>query len=126
MDSDPGAEKEIEQVSGNGETVSFDNFMKLELRVGLITGVDGIEGADKLYRLTVDIGEESPREMVAGLKPWHTVEELTGRRAVVVCNLEPAVIRGIRSNGMILASEGEGGVLLVEPGPDARPGDRIR
>jgi methionyl-tRNA synthetase len=108
-----------------GDLVSFDEFMKMELRVGLITAVAHIDGADKLYRLTVDIGSGT-REMVAGLKPWYSPEELEGRKAVVACNLEPAVIRGVRSDGMILASDGGSGVFLVEPGPDAVPGDRVR
>jgi len=112
-------------VAEAGELVAFDEFMKLDLRVGVITSVSGIEGADRLYRLSVDIGSET-REMVAGIRPWYSPADLEGRKAVVVCNLEPAVIRGIRSNGMILASEGGEGVFLVEPGPEAKPGDRIR
>jgi methionyl-tRNA synthetase len=124
FDSDEGTPS-AEADPPAGGLVSFDDFKKLDLRAGVITGVFEVEGADRLYRLTVDVGTET-REMIAGLRPWYEPGELTGRRAVVVCNLEPAVIRGVKSNGMILASDGDKGVFLVEPGPDAAPGDRVR
>jgi methionyl-tRNA synthetase len=115
------------EIIGSQDTglISLNDFMRTELRVGLITEVHEIPGAEKLYRLILDIGS-GRRELVAGLKPYYSAEELTGRKAVVACNLEPAVIRGITSGGMILASDGDGGVVLVEPGPAAQPGDRIR
>jgi methionyl-tRNA synthetase len=97
----------------------------MDLRVGRITEVDEIDGADKLYRILVDLGSET-RQLVAGLKPFYTPDELLGRNVSVVCNLEPVSIRGVSSNGMILASDGSGGVMLVEPGSEALPGDRIR
>ncbi len=123
--ADDSGDAGLETGKVDSSLISFDDFMQVELRVGLITEVHEIAGAGKLYRLVVDIGSGT-RELVAGLKPYYSVEELTGRKAVVACNLEPAVIRGVTSNGMILASDGDGGVVLVEPGPDAQPGDRIR
>jgi len=107
------------------ELISFEDFKRMDLRVGCITEVDEIEGADKLYRIQVDLGSET-RQFVAGVKPFYTPGELIGRKVAVVCNLEPVTIRGVSSNGMILASDGSGGVMLVEPGSEALPGDRIR
>jgi methionyl-tRNA synthetase len=117
-------------VAGDGKTdapmpVSYSDFMKTELRVGLVLETHTIDGADKLYRILVDMGDHT-RELVAGMRPYYTPEEMTGRKVVVVANLEPAKIRGITSRGMVLASDGEGGVRLISPGEEARPGDRIR
>jgi methionyl-tRNA synthetase len=116
-DGDTGEEESV--------PVTFDEFMRIDLRVGLITEVHDIDGAEKLFRIVVDMGTGT-RQLVAGLKPWYSAEDLVGRKTAVVCNLEPATIRGVESSGMVLASDGAGGVRLVEPDPEALPGDRIR
>jgi methionyl-tRNA synthetase len=85
------------------ETVSFDDWQKLDLRVAEILGVEDVEGADKLYKLKVDLGTET-RTLVAGLKPFYTKEELEGKRCIVFTNLEPRTIKGVESKGMILAA----------------------
>ncbi|MCD6221333.1 methionine--tRNA ligase subunit beta [bacterium] len=85
------------------ETIKFDDFKKVDLRVGKILEVEEIEGADKLYLLTVDIGDET-RKLVAGIKPWYEKEQLIGKIIIVVANLEPKKIKGIESNGMLLAT----------------------
>jgi methionyl-tRNA synthetase len=82
--------------------VSFKDFQKIELRIGEIVTAEPVPGADKLLKLTVDIGTEQ-RTMVAGIALVYRPEELIGRQVVVVANLEPATIRGVRSEGMILA-----------------------
>jgi len=83
--------------------VSFNAFKELEIRTGKILEVEEIEGADKLYLVTVDIGIET-RKMVAGIKPWYEKAELVGKNVVVLVNLEPKEIRGVESKGMILAT----------------------
>ena len=83
--------------------VSFNDWQKLDLRVAEILGVEEIEGADKLYKLKIDLGTET-RILVAGLKSYYTKPELEGKRIIVFCNLEPRTIRGIKSKGMILAA----------------------
>ena len=85
------------------ETIKFDDFKKIDLRTGKILEVEEIEGADKLYLLTVDIGDEI-RKLVAGIKPWYEKEQLIGKTIIVVANLEPKKIRGIESKGMLLAT----------------------
>lgn len=115
-------EEKVNKEKGN---ITYSDFMKTDLRVAVIEDVSDIEGADKLYKLIVSLGGEK-RELVAGIKPYYCREELVGRKVVVVSNLEQAKIRGVISNGMILASDGPAGVKLVEPSPDATPGDRVR
>ncbi|MBN2586267.1 MAG: methionine--tRNA ligase [Candidatus Fermentibacteraceae bacterium] len=107
------------------ETVPYEEFMKMDMRVGVVTEVHEIKGADKLFRLLVDLGDHV-RQLVAGMKPYYTAEELTGRRVVVLVNLQPVKIRGVESNGMVLASDdGKGRVRLLQPADDAIPGDGI-
>ncbi|MFO8184118.1 MAG: methionine--tRNA ligase [Candidatus Aegiribacteria sp.] len=107
------------------ETVSFDEFMKMDLRVGLVREVHDIKGADKLYRLLVDMGDHT-RQLVAGLKPYYSADEMKGRKVVVMVNLQPVKLMGVESNGMVLASDdGKGGVHLLSPADEAGPGDGI-
>jgi methionyl-tRNA synthetase len=108
------------------ETISYDEFMKMDMRVGIVKEVHDIKGADKLFRLMVDMGDHS-RQLVAGMKPFYSKDELTDRKVVVLTNLQPVKIMGVKSNGMILASDdGKGGVYLLQPAIDACPGDSIR
>ena len=83
--------------------VPFSEWIKMELRVGLIETVEDIPNKDKLYKLSVDFGTEK-RTIVAGLKPYYAKEELTGKKCPFVYNLAPAKLAGIESNGMILAA----------------------
>lgn len=89
------------------EYVTFDEFMRMDLRVGEILKAERVEGTNKLIKLEVDIGTEK-RIMVAGIADVYTPQELVGKKLVVIANLKPAIIRGIESQGMILAAEVEG------------------
>ena len=84
--------------------INFDEFKKVELKVGEIKTVEDIEGADKIYKVTVDLGDEQ-RAMVAGIKQHYPDKEsLIGKKVAVVTNLEPRVLRGVSSHGMLLAA----------------------
>jgi methionyl-tRNA synthetase len=85
------------------EIVKFDEFKKMDLRVAKILEVEDVSGADRIYLLTVDIGDEK-RKIVAGIKPWYKKEELIGKNIIMIVNLEPKTIRGIESKGMLLAT----------------------
>jgi methionyl-tRNA synthetase len=87
------------------ENIVFEDFQKMELKVAEIKTCEDIEGADKLYKLTIDAGEE--RTIVAGIKLHYTKEELIGKKIVIVANLEPRKLRGIVSHGMLLAASTE-------------------
>ena len=95
------------------DNITFDDFMKMDLRVAEIKACEDVEGADKLYKLTIDIGEE--RTIVAGIKLYYTKEELVGKKIAVVTNLEPRKFEGIMSHGMLLAasSEDKSSVVLL-------------
>ena len=80
--------------------ITYDDFAKLELRVAEIKEVQEIEGADKPWKIIIDVGEE--KQIVAGIKQNYTKEELIGKQIIVVNNLEPAKLRGVESNGMLL------------------------
>jgi len=87
------------------DNITFDDFIKIDLRVAEIKACEDIEGADKLYKLPVDMGEE--RLIVAGIKQYYAKEELIGKKIAVVANLEPRKLRGIMSHGMLLAASNE-------------------
>lgn len=109
------------------DKIPYDDFAKLDLRVGKIIKVENHPKADKLYVLQVDLGEENPRTIVAGLKPYYKPEELNGKKAIFVANLEPADKRGIISDGMILAasSEGKKEVFFLTPEKDLPVGSKV-
>ena len=94
------------------ENISFDDFKKVDIRVAEIKTAEEIEGADRLYKLLVLIGEEE-RTLVAGVKQFYAQEDLIGKKILVLANLEPKVIRGVESHGMILCAHTEDRSQLV-------------
>src|SRR6202043_23323 len=88
--------------------ISIDDFAKVELRVALVKTAERVKGADKLLRLEVDLGTEV-RQLVAGIAEAYEPEALIGRKVVIVANLAPRKLRGLESNGMIVAASPEGG-----------------
>lgn len=106
--------------------INLEEFQKLELRVGEIVQVERVEGTRALLALRVNLGDEE-RTLVAGLAPYYRPEEMLGKKVVVLANLEPATIRGIQSEGMLLAADdGKGGVSLLTVDRDIAPGSKIR
>ena len=109
------------------ENISFEDWSKLNIKTGKILSVEEIEGADKLYKLQVDTGDEELRVLVAGLKEYYSKEELEGKNCLVLCNLEPKTMKGIESQGMILAavSEDHSEVVLLQSEKDISPGTKV-
>ena len=93
--------------------ISIDDFSKVDLRVGQVKSAEPVKGADKLLHLKVDIGEPEPRTIVAGIALAYKPEELVGRKVVIVANLAPRKLRGITSQGMIVAASLEGGAPVL-------------
>ncbi|MCK4374278.1 MAG: hypothetical protein KAX19_03080 [Candidatus Brocadiae bacterium] len=94
--------------------IGFREFQQVEMKVGKVVAVEDHPNADKLMIIRTDVGEDSPRTLVAGLKGYYTKEQLEGKLVVVVTNLEPARLRGVQSDGMLLAAqEGEEVVVLT-------------
>jgi methionyl-tRNA synthetase len=111
---------------GGADTISFDEFAKVELRIARILQAEAVEGADKLLRLTLDTGD-TQRQVFAGIKSAYQAEELVGRLTVMVANLAPRRMRFGVSEGMVLAA-GPGGdeLFLLSPDPGATPGMIVR
>jgi methionyl-tRNA synthetase len=110
------------------ETIDFSDWGKLDVRVGEIIEVEEIEGADKLYKLTVDFGDEiGKRTICAGIKEYISKEKLKGKKTIFLVNLASRKLRGIESQGMILAagSNGEDKFVLLEPNGDIPKGSKV-
>ena len=106
--------------------ITLEEFQKVELTIGEIKEVSEHPNADKLYVLKVDLGGDV-RQLVAGVRlAYPNKEELIGKKIVVVKNLQPAVIRGIESQGMMLAASGEGALAIIHPGKDIPLGSVVR
>ncbi len=109
---------------------TIDDFMKIDLRIALIANAEHVEGADKLVRLTLDIGEEKPRNVFAGIKAAYDPAQLIGRLTVMVANLAPRKMKFGMSEGMVMAaSDPEGktpGIYLLSPDSGATPGMRVK
>jgi methionyl-tRNA synthetase len=109
------------------EYISIDDFSKVDLRVGEVKSAEAVKGADKLLHLKVDIGEAEPRTIVAGLALAYKPEQLVGRKVVIVANLQPRKLRGLTSQGMIVAASLEGGApVLTGFHEDVQVGARLK
>jgi len=105
--------------------ISFEEFQKLDLRVAKILAAERIEESEKLIRLSIDFGDEQ-RQIVAGIGAHYAPEILSGKEIVVVANLEPRVIKGIESQGMLLAASCEEKLVLLTPEKEIPPGSKVR
>jgi methionyl-tRNA synthetase len=123
----PVEEKPAEETRAvDATTISIEDFNKLDLRVARIARAEAVEGADKLLRLTLEVGEQT-RTVFAGIKSAYDPEKLEGRFAVLVANLAPRKMKFGMSEGMVLAASGEGpGIFLISPDSGAKPGMRVK
>jgi methionyl-tRNA synthetase len=121
------AEHQQNVISPIAETISIDDFSKIDLRVAHILNAEHVEGAEKLLKLTLDIGEAQPRTVFAGIKSAYDPEKLKGRMTVMVANLAPRKMKFGLSEGMVLAASGEvPGLFVLSPDAGAQPGMRIK
>ena len=104
--------------------ISIDDFAKVDLRTAVVTAAEKVEGTDKLLKLQLEMGGET-RQILAGIAEHYAPEDLEGKTIVVVANLEPAVIRGVESNGMLLAASSDNSVVIVTV-DDTKVGSGIR
>jgi methionyl-tRNA synthetase len=103
-----GAGAQPSAALGGGDKIMIDDFVKVELRVAQVKFAEKVKGADKLLRLEVDLGDHT-RQIVAGIAEAYSPESLIGRKIVVVANLQPRKLKGLVSDGMLLAASIEGG-----------------
>jgi methionyl-tRNA synthetase len=126
FDIQPAAETKNKDAAVSDGTISIDDFNKLDLRVAKIVKAEHVEGADKLLKLTLDVGGAT-RTVFAGIKSAYAPEKLEGQLAVVVANLAPRKMKFGVSEGMVLAASGEGpGIFLISPASGAHPGMRVK
>jgi methionine--tRNA ligase beta chain len=107
------------------DMIDFDDFKKVELRMGKVLSADRVEGSEKLIRYDVDFGEIGKRQILSGIAKWYTPEELIGKTLPFVVNLEPRSMMGFESQGMLLATGNEDGAVLLEPIKEVEPGAEI-
>ncbi|HEY0980451.1 MAG TPA: hypothetical protein VGE18_03545 [Candidatus Paceibacterota bacterium] len=121
-------EQEIPQEKEEVSYLSFDEFKKLDARLGTVLVAEAVPDADKLIRFELDFGEEKPRQILSGIREWYPEpEKLVGKQMLFVINLAPRTIRGYESQGMLMAVDGVEGqpVFLVADAPSA-PGSKVR
>ncbi len=121
----PAQPQAVEETTPVTPKISYDDFAKLEIIVAEIKTAERVEGADKLLRLMVDDGQ-GERQVVAGIALWYEPETLVGKKVALLANLKPAKIRGVESNGMLLAADIEGRAVLLSPEADVPAGSKVR
>lgn len=104
---------------------TFEDFKKLEFRIARIKEVNDHPNADKLYVIILDLGDRT-KQVVAGIKNHYKKEDLIGRQIVMVDNLDPAILRGVESQGMILASSDENGMAVIGPDKEMKLGSIVK
>ena len=105
--------------------IGIDQFFETVLKIGTIVKAEEVPKSKKLLLLQVDVGEESPRQVVAGIKEWYSAEDLVGTQACVVANLKPAKLMGMKSEGMLLAAKDENGLSLLRPESPKTAGTKV-
>lgn len=105
--------------------IKFEDFQKIDLRVGKIIEAERVKNSEKLLKLIVDLGSEK-RQLVAGIGKFYSPENLVGKEVVVVFNLEPRKIMGIESQGMLLAADFEVEPIILVPEKEVPPGTKIK
>lgn len=107
------------------ETITIDEFKRLDIRIARVVQAEPVPKTDKLLKLTIELGDET-RTIVAGIAETYTPEQLVGKQIVVLANLQPATIRGIVSEGMLLAAEVDGKAILLIPDREVPTGSIVR
>jgi methionine--tRNA ligase beta chain len=104
--------------------ITIDDFRKVELKIATVKSAESHPNADRLMVLKVDLGDEE-RQICAGIRNHYSPEELIGKQIVVVANLETAKLRGMESQGMLLAASDDGRVIVLTPEKSVQPGSKV-
>lgn len=107
-------------------TVSFGDFEKIELKIGKVSEASRVDGSEKLLKLQVDLGEETPRQIIAGIGKVYDPETITGKEFLFIANLESRTIMGLESQGMILAASDDTGPVTLSPDRPVTPGTSLK
>ena len=106
--------------------ISYEDFAKLDIRIGTVLAVEPVPETDKLLKCTIDLGEIGIRTIVSGIAQWKKPEELIGKQLPYIVNLAPKMLRGVESQGMLLAASDDDGVALLHPERALLPGTKLR
>lgn len=106
--------------------IQYDDFAKLDIRVGRVIAAEKVPETDKLIKCTIDFGELGERTIVSGIAEWKTPEDLIGKQFPYIVNLAPRILKGVESQGMLLAASDESGVALISPEREVPPGTRLK
>jgi methionyl-tRNA synthetase len=106
--------------------ISYDDFAKLDIRIGTILAAERVPETDKLIKCTIDLGELGERTIVSGIAEWKESESLVGKQCPYIVNLAPRMLRGVESRGMLLAASVEGGIALLHPDVNVPPGTKLK
>lgn len=119
--------EEINQ-SNKKPNINYDDFQKLDIKMGKILSVEKVEGSEKLLRILFDVGEEQPRQILSGIAKWFNPEELIGKIVPAIVNLEPRKMMGLESQGMILMADDvvSDSVALLHPHKEVPNGSIVR
>jgi len=120
-----GVENAAQETPKEDNYITIDDFAKIDLRVAKVLECEKVEGSDKLLKLQLEVGSEK-RQVVSGISKYYAPEDLVGRSVVLVANLKPVKIRGIESNGMILAADAGDSVVVVTPLSEIPSGSKVR
>jgi methionyl-tRNA synthetase len=124
-ESKKAAKKEAVEEKEKDNLITFDQFFETTLKIGTVVEAEEVPKSKKLLKLQVDLGEEKPRQIVAGIKDFYTSESLLHTQVCVVANLKPAKLMGILSEGMLLAAKDDEGLVLIRPEGPKKPGSTI-
>ena len=108
------------------DEINYDHFAKLDIRIGVVIAAELVPETDKLIKCTVDFGDFGTRTIVSGIAEWKKPEDLVGKQLPYVVNLAPRILRGVESQGMLLAASDEQGVALLVPERTLPPGTRLK
>ncbi|MDP2648663.1 MAG: hypothetical protein U1D26_00070 [Patescibacteria group bacterium] len=112
------------------ENLTYDDFAKLDIRIGTVIAAERVPDTDKLIKCTVDFGSLpdglGERTIVSGIAEWKESEDLVGKQFPYIVNLSPRMLRGVESRGMLLAASDEGGVAMISPERPLPPGTKLR
>jgi methionyl-tRNA synthetase len=106
--------------------INYDDFAKIEFRIGTVIAAEMVPETDKLIKCTIDFGEAGIRTIVSGIAQWKKPEELVGMQLPYVFNLAPKMLRGVESQGMLLAASDDDGLALLVPERAVPPGTKLR
>ena len=106
--------------------ISYDDFAKLDIRIGTVVAAELVPDTDKLIKCTIDFGDLGTRTIVSGIAQWKKPEDLVGRQLPYIVNLAPKILRGVESQGMLLAASDEAGVALLYPERALLSGTKLR